>query len=525
VAAAVGVAGQQARSTATAHGWIEDGYDRLLRDAFWSRFDENAPMALGGLAAALALLALVRRRMPDRHDLALPLVVVLVATAVRAAAAIHDATCPHRPNVILVSIDTLRADRLGTYGYARPTSPTLDARLTTSGVVFENAWSQSPKTTPSHMTMLTSLYPSAHGIGLWDGSGSAPALNPRVHTLAEILKNAGYATAAFTAGAHMHRDRGFVQGFDVYKHGSQLSRALDYLRGHRGRPFFLFFHTYEVHDPYTPPPALAAAFATAPVPAIAAAVEAIRAGVPGWSQAHKRFWAPVDARDPRHVRYVSDLYDAGIRRMDDSTLTALLDALDALGLADDTLLIVTSDHGEAFQEHGRFLHDDLHRETLHVPLVMRFPSRLPAGRRVPQAVGLVDLLPTILDLLLLPVPAQAQGASVAALATGAEEVTAPAAQFAEYSTPGHRLESIRRDGALLVREQDDLTLYDTAADPSEQSALAAGAMDRGPSLARALEAWHAENVAVAARLGPRQGDVATPSAETVDQLRALGYVE
>src|SRR6185436_7579183 len=141
-------------------------------------------------------------------------------------------------------------------------------------------------------------------------------------------------------------------------------------------------------------------------------------GVGGWTQAHKHFWAAVDARDPRHVRYVSDLYDAGIRRMDDTTAPALLDALDELGLAAETLVVFTADHGEAFQEHGRFLHDDLHVETLRVPLVLRFPARLPAGRRVREAVGLVDLLPTILDLLTIPVPAQAQGTSFAALARG-----------------------------------------------------------------------------------------------------------
>src|SRR6185295_17372543 len=104
-----------------------------------------------------------------------------------------------------------------------------------------------------------------------------------------------------------------------YKHGGQLRRALDYLRAYHRRPFFLFFHTYEVHDPYLPPPAVARAFAADPVPAIADAVERVRAGVGGWTQAHKHFWAAVDARDPRHVRYVSDLYDAGIRRMDDTT--------------------------------------------------------------------------------------------------------------------------------------------------------------------------------------------------------------
>src|SRR6185436_18701302 len=104
----------------------------------------------------------------------------------RGAAPLYDATRPRHPNLLLVSIDTLRSDRVSAYGYARPTTPVVDARLAASGVVFESAWSQSPKTTPSHMTMLTSLYPAVHGVRLWDGKGAASSLNPRVHTLAEI---------------------------------------------------------------------------------------------------------------------------------------------------------------------------------------------------------------------------------------------------------------------------------------------------------------------------------------------------
>src|SRR6185503_14162827 len=301
------------------------------------------PIALGVLVVGLIGWMVVQRKRPSSRDLARPVGMIAFLLVGRAVALVRNELGPQGPNVLLISIDTLRADRVGAYGYARPTTPAVDARLAAGGVVFENAWSQSPKTTPSHMTMLTSLYPSVHGVTMWEGEGAAPALNPRVHTMAEILKNAGYATAAFTAGGHMHRDRGFVQGFDLYKHGAQLRRALEYLRAHRRRPFFLFFHTYEVHDPYLPPPAVAQAFAADPVPAIAEAVERIRAGVGGWMRGHKQFWAAVDARDPRQVRYVSDLYDAGIRRMNDTTVPALLDALDELGLAAETLVVFTAD--------------------------------------------------------------------------------------------------------------------------------------------------------------------------------------
>jgi arylsulfatase A-like enzyme len=322
----------------------------------------------------------------------------------------------------------------------------------------------------------------------------------------------------------MHRDRGFAQGFDEYRHGDQLRRALEFLDARHLRPFFLFFHTYEVHDPYAPPPDASAGFVGDPVPAITDAVAQVRAGVGGWPQAHRIFWTPVDGHDARHVRHVSDLYDAGIRRMDDTTLTALLDALDRRGLADDTLVVFTSDHGEAFQEHGRFLHDDLHAETLHVPLVLRLPGRLPAGRRVQELAGLVDLMPTVLELVGLPSPAQAQGRSLAMLAAGDGPAHGDALVMSEYSVAGRRYECARTADGTLIRDDDTVTAFDRRADPGERSPLAVTpAFGHVQAL---LDNWHQTNQVLAARLGPRRGiDLAAPSPETVDQLRALGYVE
>ena len=529
VAALVTVVAVAATGTwreATAQGWLGAGYHRLVRDAFWRRFDPAAAIALGVLVL-LAVGAALARRPPTRRAITLPLVLVAATAIARTLAWGFDQICPQRPNVVLVSIDTLRADRLGPYGYARATSPTLDRRLADEGVVFDQAWSQSPKTTPSHMTMLTSLYPSVHGVPLWEGRGAAPSLNPRVTTLAEALKDAGYATAAFTAGGHMHRDRGFAQGFDVYKHGDQLRRTLAWLDAHPRRPFFLFFHTYEVHDPYVPPPEVAARFAADPVPAIADAAAKVRRGVGGWPRAHKLFWAPVDAHDPRHVRYLSDLYDAGIARMDGSTLSALLDRLDTLGLADRTLVVFTSDHGEAFQEHGTFLHEDLHAETLHVPLVIRFPRWLPNGRHVDAPVGLVDVAPTILDLLFLPPLPQAQGRSLKALSEDTDDPPPPEPVFAEHGDPasGRLLESVRADGWTLVRDGDTMHLYDARTDPGEAHDLAAAEPVRVAALGAALARWHDDNARLAPRWQPRAGDSVAPSKHTIDQLRALGYVE
>ncbi len=527
LAGVLGVAGLDAWREAAAQGWIEDGYRHLVADAFWDRFDHVAPIGLGVLVVLLLLVAAVRRGVPAWRELALPFVLVVFVAGSRGIAWAYALLRGRGPNVVLVSIDTLRADRLGAYGYGRPISPALDARLAAEGVVFEDAWSQSPKTTPSHMTMLTSLYPSVHGVALWTGTGAAPTLNPRVVTLAEVLKNAGYATAAFTAGAHMHRDRGFGQGFDVYKHGDQLNRALAFLDARGRQPFFLFFHTYEVHDPYTPPPEVAARWAAEPVPAIADAVAKIRAGVSGWPQAHKIFWQPVDPTDARDVRYVSDLYDAGINKMDAGTLPALLSKLDALGLANDTLVVFTSDHGEAFQEHGTFLHEDLHVETLHVPLVLRFPQRLPAGRRVQAPARLLDVTPTILDLVGLPIPAQAEGVSLERAARDRPDATVPEVVFSEYSdaAAGRVFESIRREPWVMIRDGAAVQLFDTTKDAGERRDRASSDPERVTSLGAELDRWHDTTRRLAQRYGPRAGDIAAPSKETVDQLRALGYVE
>jgi arylsulfatase A-like enzyme len=521
-------AGLGAWREARSQGWLDDGLLRLALDEFWRLFD---PWAAGALGAALVVLLAARllgRWRPAAGGLGAALAVVAVVGLIRLGALWLDVRGPGRPNLVLISIDTLRADHLGAYGYVPPTSPAFDHRLADESVVFENVLSQSPKTTPSHMTLLTSLYPSTHGISLWDGTTAGPALSPRVDTLAEVLRNAGYATAAFTGGAHMHRSRGFGQGFQRYRHADQLRRAREWLRAKAGRSFFLFFHTYQVHDPYAPPPELIPLFdreyGEGPILDV---VRRIRAGGAGdWEHGHRAFWDAVDESNPRDVRYVSNLYDAGIRHMDDGTLTALLGELDALGVANDTLVVFTSDHGEAFGEHGRFLHDDLNGGTLHVPLVLRFPGRLPAGKRIAQRVELVDVMPTILELLDVPAPPDVQGASLVGLIRG-EGSPGDDTAISEYSNPaaGRVFESIRRGSDALIRDGDQVLLFDLASDPGERHDRAAADPARVASLRAVLDAWRARCAALAQRLGPRGTDAEGPDAGTLRKLRALGYVE
>ena len=528
VALAVGLAGSAVagivvgvREAARQHYW-EAGFVRLCVDAIWDGFDRALPFALPAGAVVVALARAVRwRRGPFGRAPVRAATVAVVAIALLRAATLVDAWRAARgPNVLLISIDTLRADHLGTYGSALETSPTIDRRLAAEGVTFEDVYSQSPKTTPSHMTMLTSLYPCVHGIELWAPDAPGHVLNPAVHTLAEVLKNAGYATAAFTGGVHVHRTRGFDQGFDRYKHSRQLERTFDWLgRPHLGK-WFVFFHTYEVHDPYLPPPELVARFDGDYRGPILDAVTRLRANGGGWERAHAVFWGSVDKSDPRAVRFVARLYDAGIRGMDEHTVAPLLDRLDALDVARDTLVVFTADHGEAFGEHGRFEHDDVYAGTVHVPLVIRFPGRVPAGRRVPGPGRVLDVMPTILDLLGIRAPDGIQGTSLRPLIMRTD--APPRESLSEYQ-PG-RLLTLRRDGVTYLAEGPVDRLFDRHADPGEEHDLAVTRPDAVAAARAEVARWREDCGRLRRRFGPGDETV-VPDAETTRQLRALGYID
>jgi arylsulfatase A-like enzyme len=529
--AALALAAAGAAADARAHGWIAAGWWRLVAAVAWDRFVHALPATAPAALALVVSLRLLRRRAPRVPDPSGPAalraaLVALVALAVLAGGAAVDRLRPAAgSSLVLVSIDTLRADRLGAYGYALPTSPVLDARLAAAGTLFESVYSQSPKTTPSHMTLFTSLYPSVHGVELWSDGARGRALSPAAHTLAEVLKAAGFDTAAFTGGANVHRSRGFDHGFDEYRHSGQLARALAWLDARRGRRFFLFFHTYEVHDPYLPAEEWQAAFVDGRGGRLLETVARLRRNAGGWERAHRLFWESVTPGDAADRRTLSRLYDAAIRTMDERTLAPLLDRLEARGLADDTLVVLTSDHGEAFGEHGVFLHDDLYAETLRVPLVLRLPGRVPAGRRVAERVGLLDVMPTVLELLGVPAPPGLQGRSLAPLVRGDAPAEPAPPAVSEYSNPtlGRTFESVRHgDGAYIV-DRGAEQLYDLRTDPGEQRNLAPAAPPALGALRAALARWRAACAPLAARLGPRGPGVAA-DAETVRRLRALGYL-
>jgi arylsulfatase A-like enzyme len=507
---------------ATTKGFVAAGYWRISVEEGWGYFVDWLPLA-AGIGVIVAALGSVSGLSGPRVVRAACVCSVLVALLFLATVA-DLWRVRHGPNLVLISIDTLRADHLGAYGYPRGTSPTIDRRLAGEGVTFDQIYSHSPKTTPSHMTLFTSLYPSVHGVELWDERTPGHVLNPAVHTLAEVLKNAGYATAAFTGGANIHASRGFDHGFDVYKHSGQLHRASRWLGHHRHGKFFLFFHTYDVHDPYVPPTHWLEHFAPGYDGPVRQAVERLRDNAPGWWKAHRIFWDSVRPNDERDARFVAGLYDATIRHMDEATMAPLLDRLEELDLARDTLVVLTSDHGEAFGEHGIFLHDDLYTGTLHVPLIMRFPGKLPAGRRIATRAGLIDVMPTLLELLGVPAPAGMQGASLVPVLGGNDG--APRTAVSEYSNAaiGRTFEAVRHERLSYIVDGPSEHLFDLAVDPAEQRNVVAEQPRALATMRGELARWREECRPLAERVGPR-AEGAAPDEETKRRLKALGYLQ
>lgn len=304
-----------------------------------------------------------------------------------------------RPNIILISVDTLRADHLGCYGYDRDTSPAMDA-FSRDGILFSRFYSHSPSTLPAHMSMLTGLHPTGHELLTLPVGGAVrgQVLDPAVSTLPDMLRSEGYATAAFTGGAQVSGVFGFNRGFDSYQENraavaldtapALYTKAAHWVERNRDHPFFLFLHTYQVHAPYLPPSDQADRFLAEDA---------------AWRQAD--ITELLTEREGKYSR-MSDserenliaLYDGEIRYMDEGFIEPFLALLKRLDLYDNSLIILTADHGEEFGEHRGWEHGhSLYDELIHVPLIIRRPGGAGAGSRVDDVCRMIDLMPTILE--------------------------------------------------------------------------------------------------------------------------------
>jgi arylsulfatase A-like enzyme len=437
------------------------------------------------------------------------------------------------PDVLLVSLDTLRADRLSSYGHSRDTTPNLD-RLAARGLRFADAIAPSVHTAPSHMSVLTGMLPFAHGVFNRDlASPTVFALESGVPTLPQLMGEAGWSTAAMVQEGQLLPEVGFARGFDAadFVHDSFLGRvaALDaYLATQPAdAPQFVFVHTYEPHAPYLPPRVFD--FETfygryhdrTYDGGFKAATEKLLAGPPGAKIGAPQFDAVKDPF-PEDVQFLSDLYDENVR-WTDHVFGKLLATWDEHRDLENTIVIVFSDHGEAFQEHGRFGHEEgLFRELVHVPLIVAGPG-VTAGV-VEETTALLGLPAGLLTLLDVDVPST-MAPPIAALAGGGSEPATVDLQLYQRSKNRVSLGALDRLEHYTV-ERDAVGeyehLFDRVADPVQARNLAPTSQER-------LTRWRehvAEVRAGALKLAERYPVQATgegAEAERLKQLEALGY--
>jgi len=495
--------------------------------------------SLGALAAAVVLIAIwlfspwLRQWLvgPARTGEKLAVALVsLAAVSIWAASAEPREAPAGRPNILLVSIDTLRADHVHSYGYHRETTPALD-RLASEGVRFETVTSSSSWTLPAHMSLLTGLDSLHHGVV----SDFSNPLARDVPTLAEVLHQAGYATAAVVSAPYLSARWGYSRGFDQYNDYSvdsrssqtwpvvlqQVQRILDaWSAAEPTRPLFLFVHLWDAHSDFEPPPPYDALFD----PDYNGDLDAAN------FLGNDTIVPDMPARDLEHL---IALYDGEIRYTDDG-VAALLDRFRKLGALDETIVSVTSDHGEEFFEHGRKGHrSTLYDESIQVPWILSYPGRLPAGRTVSTPVRLIDVAPTLLSLAGVPASDFGRGPAspfvsqdVGSLAWGETTVSAATPAFSHLDTPSccipGPLFSIRTAGAKFIYDPDGKVpsrLYDLDEDSGEASNLVGRGDSREQALSVSVRAWRE-------RFSDQRRDQPVPlDLEEIEALKDLGYIQ
>lgn len=481
----------------------------------------------------------------------------LAALLLGAACSQREApAAPARYSLIVVNIDSLRADHLGTYGYTRNTSPFIDS-LARQGVVFERALANSSFTRESVATLFSGRLPS-HGGG--SGWNARPA--PDAPTLARLLRAAGYATGLFS-NTTMLTDPAFTAGFDEVEHsstwgvsraGARLSaRAVEFLRRHPDRPFMLYLHYLDPHGPYDPPDDLYRAFVPHPA---ATSLDVYRDVRPRCVELVREGFGPGESRfEDMVARYDAEIADT------DRAVALLFAGLDELGRRDRTMVVVTADHGEEFLEHGFVEHAwTLYDESLRVPLVLWAPGALPP-ERVPGLVSTVDITPTLLRLLEIPHrPSEFDGSALVEPTADGYRFAAPAHPYIgelliagrnvlrmivsgewKYIAAQRWLAPVARPAAVAHQDRPspdgerrpfDLwgpvvheELYDLAADPREQRNLVSTAPAKLDELRAFLAAYRARAQAAGADSTgnfPASQDLSPADRE---RLRSLGYVE
>ena len=417
---------------------------------------------------------------------------LLVGAALLGLAACNSQAPPQRPkNLVLVTIDTLRADRLGCYGYAKAETPNLD-RLAQTGTVFENATTHAPLTAPSHASMFTGMYPTVHKVR--DTGGFV--LGDQSTTLAEMLRQQGWETGAFIGASVLKKSFGFSQGFAVYddlmpkpvgagavasefperRAGEVVDRAIQWLGGQSDKPYFLWVHVFDPHSPYDPP-------------------------------------------SPFRESHRGRAYDGEVAYTDQQ-LGRLFESIKAKSGPDNTLVAVLSDHGESLSDHGEFTHGVfLYDSTLRIAFVMS-GAGVPKRLRVKQQARAIDLTPTLLELLGVKPPEGMQGASLLPAFTGKGTPTTLSYSetlYTKLNMGWSELRAIRTDRWKYVRAPRP-ELYDLVGDAGETSNV----LESNAAVARELEAKLESIIGVGQ--GPEKVEASAVDRRTLGQLKSLGYL-
>jgi choline-sulfatase len=379
-------------------------------------------------------------------------------------------------NVILITVNALRADHLRIYGYKNNTAPAIE-KFAQHSYIFYQAIAQSHWTFPSQVSILTSRYVHNHGI-----YGRDQKMPPSMVTLPSILKTHGYMTAAFVGGLDMASAHGLSQGFDRYfdESGDQpvasfkdtVPRAIQWLSEHKTERFFLFVHGYDVHPPFNKP----APYDTMFDPGYAGPIDKLSLDYGLLKNINNNILV-ADGREikltAQDLHHIVARYDGGIRYAD-HYIAELLETVDTFGLADKTIIILTAEHGEELSDHGtfdRFGKQTLYDEVIRVPLIIRLPPSLTNAKRITQQVQLIDIMPTVLDLLRIPVNENAQGSSLSPLMGNATGQGTYAAEYA-FSEASVQKWSVRTRDWKLIHGKGTFELYDMHNDKTEKNNLA-----------------------------------------------------
>ncbi len=439
-------------------------------------------------------------------------------------------------NVILISLDTLRPDHLGCYGYPRDTSPNIDS-LARESVLFQNTFATSPWTLPSHVSLLTSLNCINHQVYHIDQT-----MDPSLLTLADIFRTKDYFTGGITGGGYVSGLYGFSKGFDSYHvRGAILEKnaaeigcryALEWIERHKDRNFFLFLHTYQIHTPYDTPAPFNTIFLGKDAKFTHVDMGRLRFN-------HENRYKPVTADLKQNF---IDLYDAEIRYTDEALIKPLMERLKKLDLYDNTMIVLISDHGEEFFEHGAWQHlHSVYNETIKIALIIKFFNSEHAGKKITKYARITDIMPTILDALdMNPSKQQFDGKSLFDLLSG-EEQEKDERIFISELAPNVMKKHVPKKVAINRGKQkfilnhdyspedlayffsqppefDPREVYDLGQDPDELENI----VGENPQLVKVFLDFLKIQNKQKRKVSPEEAEL---NEELREQLRALGYIK